>query len=434
VRRLARVLTVAALLGAGSSLPAACSSDDDAPAPRETPPAAITRSELDQHLLALQRIANRHRGTRAAGSPGYAASADYVAARLADAGWRVRRQTVPFTSFSVRRASVRVGGRPLARQDFQVLSYSGSGRASGALRAVGDGCDASDFTGLGGSDIPLAVSGGRCITHDKAKNAERAGRRALLVIESSATSRGVQSVTLVFPDVRIPVVGVARRAVRGGGAARVNLDAVERRTRTENVIAETPGGSGDGVVMAGGHLDSVISGPGINDNGSGVALLIEAAEAIGPDPPGARVRVGFWAAEELALIGSRRYVRSLGSGERRRVRAYLNFDMVGSPNPVPQLYGDGDPRLSAVLRQAAGATKLGEADVAGASDHAPFDQAGIAVNGLYTGADERGPGGRPRDPCYHLVCDTERGVNLGVLLRMARTATAALATLSRRHR
>jgi aminopeptidase S len=251
-------------------------------------------------------------------------------------------------------------------------------------------------------------------------------------VRSSASRRGVPSITLVFPDIRIPVVGVARRALGGGGAARVRVDAVERKTRTENVIAETPGGSGERVVMAGGHLDSVISGPGINDNGSGVALLIEAAEAIGPNPPGARVRLGFWAAEELALVGSRRYVRSLGAGERRRVRAYLNFDMVGSPNPVPQLYGDGDPRLSAVLRQAAGGAKLGEADVAGASDHAPFDQAGVPVNGLYTGADERGPGGRPRDPCYHLMCDTERGVNLGVLLRMARTASTALETLSTR--
>ena len=52
------------------------------------------------------------------------------------------------------------------------------------------------------------------------------------------------------------------------------------------------------------------------------------------------------------------------------------------------------------------------------------------MNGLYTGAEERGPGGRPRDPCYHLACDTIEGVNRPVLLRMARTAAEALKRLS----
>ena len=123
---------------------------------------------------------------------------------------------------------------------------------------------------------------------------------------------------------------------------------------THNVIAETPGGDGERVVMAGAHLDSVRGGPGINDNGSGVAALIEAAEAIGPDPPGARVRLAFWGAEELGLLGSRHYVRSLDRAERRRISAYLNFDMVGSPNAVPELYSDGDADLERVLRRAAG--------------------------------------------------------------------------------
>ena len=138
------------------------------------------------------------------------------------------------------------------------------------------------------------------------------------------------------------------------------------------MIAETPGGSGDRIVMAGGHLDSVAGGPGINDNGSGVATLIEAAEAIGPNPPGARVRLGFWAAEELGLLGSRRYVRSLDRRERERIRAYLNFDMVGSPNAVPELYGDGGRRPGEVLRDAAGRPARRGA-VGGASDHAAFE-------------------------------------------------------------
>ena len=426
-RRFVLLVAVAALVGCDSG-------DDDAsgPEPRPAPPPGISRTELDQHLLALQRVANRSAGTRAAGTPGYDASADYVAARLRDAGWRVRRQDVSFTRFELRRASLSIGGRRLEReQDFQVISYSGAGRAAGILHEVSDGCDPDGFDGLGG-DIPFVRRGG-CLTHDQARNAQRAGARALVVLETEAGPRGVPSSTLVTPDIRIPVVGVSERALGGDRTSvpvRISVDADSRRARTQNVIAETPGGSGQAVVMAGGHLDSVAGGRGINDNGSGVATLIEAAEAIGPRPPGARVRLGFWGAEELGLIGSRRYVRSLKREERRRIRAYLNFDMVGSPNPVPQLYGDGDPALSRLLRDTAGATKLGEADVGGASDHTWFDVFNIPVNGLYAGAGERAPGGRRRDPCYHLACDTERDVNLGVLLRIARISATALERLS----
>jgi aminopeptidase S len=185
--------------------------------------------------------------------------------------------------------------------------------------------------------------------------------------------------------------------------------------------------------MAGGHLDSVRGGPGINDNGSGAAALIELAEAIGPDPPGARVRVAFWGAEELGLLGSRHYVQSLDRAERRRISAYINLDMVGSPNAVPEFYGDGDAELGRVLERAAG-RRLGSVDAGGSSDHASFDAAGVPVSGLYTGANERGPGGRPRDACYHLACDTADRVDRAVLLRMARAAAKALRRLSARHR
>ena len=210
---------------------------------------------------------------------------------------------------------------------------------------------------------------------------------------------------------------------------RLTVDATSERRRTQNVIAETPAGSGDRIVMAGAHLDSVANGPGLNDNGSGVATLIEAAEELGPQPPGARIRLAFWGAEELGLIGSRRYVRDLAPRERRRIAAYLNFDMVGSPNARPAVYSDGDPELGRLLRRAAGRRLPGES-TGGASDHAPFKAAGIPVNGLYTGASEGGRGGEARDPCYHRSCDRLRNVNRAVLAEMAAAAEEALRRLS----
>jgi Zn-dependent M28 family amino/carboxypeptidase len=219
-------------------------------------------------------------------------------------------------------------------------------------------------------------------------------------------------------------------ALEPGTPVRVTVDAVSERRVTHNVIAETGAGSGDQVVMAGAHLDSVPAGPGINDNGSGVATLLEAAEALGTRPPGARVRLAFWAAEELGLYGSRRYVRSLSALERHRVAAYVNLDMVGSPSAVREVY-DGAPPIEHALRRALRRPASSER-VGGSSDHAPFRRAGIPVGGLYTGSAERGPGGRPRDPCYHRRCDTLDNVDRRVLLEMARAAVEALRELSRR--
>jgi Peptidase family M28 len=397
--------------------------------PPPPPPPAITRAELDEHLRALQRIADRHGGTRAAGTGGDRASQDYVAGRLRAAGWRVTRQPVRFPYFELRRARIRLAGRALRRErHFQVLSYSGSGRASGRLRVLGSGCAAEELAVLSPGELPV-VGRGDCFFRTKAFNAQRAGARALVVVATAGSRRGVPSGTLAALGVRIPVVIVSGALLREGAELRLEVDALSERRLTHNVIAETPGGAEGRVVMAGGHLDSVPGGPGINDNGSGVAALIEMAEAIGPKPRGASVRLAFWGAEELGVLGSRRYARSLGRAERRRIEAYLNLDILGSPNPVPELYVDGDPRLARLLRRAF-PRPLGEVAAAGSSDHAPLAAVGVRFNGLYTGSTERGPDGRPRDPCYHLACDDASQVNRRVLLRMARAANAAVLRLS----
>ena len=238
------------------------------------------------------------------------------------------------------------------------------------------------------------------------------------------------SATLGAPGTELPVVALGAEAagrLRPGARARLAVRTVSERRRVTNVLAETGGGDEGRVVMAGGHLDSVPAGPGLNDNGSGAAALLEAAEALGPRRGGARLRLAFWAAEELGLYGSRHYVSRLSPGERRRLVGYVNLDMVGSPNPVLQVYGAG-PRVEPALRRALGgrpqSTGLG-----GGSDHAPFQRAGIPVGGIFTGASQDGPGGRPRDPCYHRECDTIDNVDRTVLLRAARAAARALARL-----
>ncbi|MFI7672574.1 M28 family peptidase [Actinophytocola sp. NPDC049390] len=216
-----------------------------------------------------------------------------------------------------------------------------------------------------------------------------------------------------------------------------------------NLIAEWPRGDANNVIMAGGHLDSVTAGPGINDNGSGSAALLEVALTVASQDlnPGKRIRFGWWGAEERGLVGSTYYVNNLPSAERSRIKAYVNFDMIGSPNAGYFVYSaSGQPSGSLALQQTLQApfatmgvpTEL--TSVGGRSDHAAFANAGIPIGGLFTGAEVTktsaqaqkwgGTAGRAFDRCYHASCDTTSNINVTALDRNADAIAYAVWTLS----
>ena len=384
-------------------------------------PAEIRPPGLREHLRALQEIADDNGGNRAAGTPGSEASAEYVATLLRAGGWRVELDPVTFAYFDERSAP-RLDELEEGRE-FRTLSYSGSGRVEGRIRRCGLGCDRTDFRGLQDGEIAVAARG-ECFFRDKARNAEAAGAAALLIVDGESDEP--PSATLGAPGSQIPVLAVGAAAGRElGREVELEVDAVSERRRTVNVIAETSAGRGNRVVMAGGHLDSVPAGPGINDNGSGTAALLEIADALGGRAPGAGVRLAFWGAEELGLIGSRRYVRGLEPEGRDEIAAYVNLDMVGSPEPAHGVYSDADPGIERLLRRLVG-PRAEEENAGENSDHAPFQRAGIPVGGLFTGA------GRPHDPCYHRACDDIDNIAMPVLVAMARAAGEAVERLSAR--
>jgi Zn-dependent M28 family amino/carboxypeptidase len=202
------------------------------------------------------------------------------------------------------------------------------------------------------------------------------------------------------------------------------------------VIAETRGGDPNKVVVVGAHLDSVGPGPGINDNGSGSAALVEFARGLSGAKLKNKVRFIWFSAEESGLLGSEHYVASLPEAERAKIAAMLNFDMIGSPNFVNMIY-DGDlsdspPINEDVFAPAARpysatiekifldyfkANRIPNKPTAfdGCSDYGPFIAAGIPAGGLFTGAEEiktpaeaaiyGGVAGEQYDQCYHLGCD-----------------------------
>jgi len=206
------------------------------------------------------------------------------------------------------------------------------------------------------------------------------------------------------------------------------------------VIAELPGKNDGNVVMAGAHLDSVQRGPGIQDNGSGSAALLEVAEQIAKLKPQNTLRFAWWGAEEAGLIGSTQYVNGLSAAELDRIALYLNFDMVGSPNYIFMAYDADESGFTAPVPVPDGSiaiedlfesyyTLVGEpyddAAFSGRSDYQAFINNNIPSGGLFTGAEVvktpeqesiwGGTAGEQFDPCYHLACDTFANISLHAL-------------------
>ena len=218
--------------------------------------------------------------------------------------------------------------------------------------------------------------------------------------------------------------------------------------RGTNVLADREGTSGERVVVIGAHLDSVPVGPGINDNGSGLAVLLALAGGLADLPaPEHTIRFAFWDAEEGGPFGSVAYVDELSDAERGRIVAYLNLDMVGSPNPVRFVYDEaaaapGSADLTDAFATAFEAEGLAwdPIDLGGDSDHGPFAAAGIPTGGVFTGGIEDvtpdqaarhgATAGVPSDACSHRACDTLDNIDAEVAVGIARIVAAVLVPLA----
>jgi Zn-dependent M28 family amino/carboxypeptidase len=439
-----------------------------------TLPSSAGRSQMTgirEHLTAFQRIADANGGTRLAGTAGYDASARYVADRLRKAGYRVSLQSFTF-QFTADRSppTLRIADTPpttyRAGRDYATLAYSGSGRVDAAVVAIDllvpsprqdastSGCEAADFAGFPRGAVAL-VQRGSCFFRVKVANAVAAGASAVVAFnEGGGAGRELFRATLGPPQAVVPALSASfelgdalRNGVRSGPTGTrvvITADVVAERRRTSNVIGESRSGDSRNVVVVGAHLDSVAAGPGINDNGSGSAVVLEAAERLASVRSRNRLRFVWWGAEELGLLGSRHYVGRLSGTARRNIALYLNFDMVGSRNFARFVY-DGDNSSSGRVRFPPGSAAIervfsryfrarglayGETSFGG-SDHLPFVEAGIPAGGLFTGADGRGDGGRAHDPCYHRACDTISNVSWRVLRESLQVALHAIKTFAR---
>ena len=454
------VVTVATALTTMMATGASAGVPTDTTALRE----AVTAGAIMDHLAELQKIADNNGGTRASGTPGYDASIDYIEGLLVAAGYEVTRQDFTFNSFRELSDPVleRVSPDPetyVPGEDFFTAEYSGSGDVTAPLQAVdvvlppgptastsNSGCEATDFADFIEGNIAL-VQRGTCDFSVKAANAFDAGAVGVVIFnEGQAGRTDTLNPTLgdAFSD-PLPVVGTSfaigdeLASLLEQGEVVIHLKTetlIELDVPTQNLIAETPTGRDDRVVMAGAHLDSVPEGPGIEDNGTGSGTLLETALQIaelGIEPRNT-IRFAWWGAEEAGLVGSQHYVDSLSKSDAKDIELYLNFDMIGSPNYARFVYdGDGSAfgikgptgsdDIEQVFEDFFTSQGLASEPTAfdGRSDYDAFISAGIPAGGLFTGAEgAKTPAqvalygglatfaGEPvsYDPCYHQACDS----------------------------
>jgi hypothetical protein len=422
--------------------------------------AAVTEEGLRARLSELVAATGDSAGYRSVGSEGYERAAAYVEGRLEAAGWSVTTPRVDAPAVvDDGSSSLRVDGRTFGVDDLRPLLLSPAGDVTGPVVAVngapgparraGLGCSAGDYGELPDRAVVLVPPGG-CFRRDQLLAAQEAGAGAFVTYSPGAPDGVVLRPTLASAEgLGIPGAWVSGEAAAAlavaaadAGDARVVLTARTEVRPTRSVVGELRG-SGDEVVVLGAHLDSVVDGPGANDDGSGVAALLEIVHALGSSERRASVRVAFWAGEEVGLLGSSRYVGELPDAERESIVLYGNADMVASPNGFAGVYDEpgaaagsvaaGDLLRDAVAR--AGGTPV-PVDLHGGSDHHPFTVAGVPTAGVFSGALERvtaeqaaasgATAGRPADACYHQACDDLDDVDVA----LARLLTAALADVA----
>ena len=420
---------------------------------------------IRKHLLALQLIADRagNNGTRATGTQGHLDSVAYVKSQLDANYWDVRDEVFTadiFTELADPHLAATPAANPawVANQDYATMEFSGDGIANGASIAIIDfvapttkastsnaGCEDADFpTGATSLSGKIAIiQRGTCDFGLKALNAENHGAAGVLIFNEG---------TIGDPDRNGPIGGT----IGGYGVTIPTLESTYAvgkylvdhplatvdfeghghtdNVQTKNVIAESKRGRSDRVVISGAHLDSVPAGPGINDDGSGIATQIEVARQMALMNINLRNKVRFiwFAGEEQGLFGSTFNADNMTKAERGSVIAMLDFDMLASPNFALQIYdGDGSEfgvagpngsgNIEKVFQDFFDARGVYTERIAfdGRSDYDEYTTVGIPAGGIATGAEvHKTPAQQEQwggtvsngldgqfDPCYHLACD-----------------------------
>ncbi|KAF2736882.1 Zn-dependent exopeptidase [Polyplosphaeria fusca] len=421
---------------------------------------SIKSSALLKGAEKLQEIAyNTPERNRLMGSQGHNDTVKFLKKTLESLDGYYKVELQPFSSL------VQLNGTYALAIDGETtesgaMEYSPSGNISAPLVVVSNlGCEASDYPSDVSGNIAL-ISRGSCDFGLKSALAGTAGAAGAIIYNNLP---GVIEGTLGVPPRPegdyVPTLGISQEEgtalveqISGGASvsATLNIATILETYYTNNVIATSKHGNANTTLMLGAHTDSVAAGPGINDDGSGTIGILEVAKKLSKYKVKNAVRFGFWSGEEEGLLGSTYYVENLDAAGLANVRAYLNFDMIASPNYVHAIYdGDGSafnetgPAGSAEIEHFFESffEKNGENSTAtafdGRSDYLAFIENGIPAGGTFTGAEELkteeeeemfgGTAGEALDPNYHSAGDTVENLNMDAFVLHTKAIAASVA-------
>lgn len=446
----------------------------------------MTIDGLVDHLKTFQHIADNNPelpGTRFTNTEGFNASRDYIVKKLTDAGYRVSLQDVPMEISYIKAPRVFEQTLPLNKHyiddvDYAPLVNSGGGDVTATVQLPSgkeSGCNPSDFSGFTPGNIALIQWGDKCSLESGVVNAVKAGAKAVILYSThyDVVYVGIES---SIPSETTPVLltshavaNALKDSIASGIAPTVHIqfNMIKTTTASQNIIAESRGGNPDHVVMVGAHFDSSAGNPGMNDNSSAAATVLETALVMQKSDPVNKLRFAFWTGEELGLRGSNYYMEQLSPDEKKKIALYLNYEILGAPNGGRLIMGakngvtpPGTEKISKFyanyfksqgLKSYVFDPQIG--DAARRSDMLAFMNAGIPVGYLVTGAElawnpllsaiftdlPNRVVGMATHPCYHKHCDKltwvegplqDPNFDFDLYLQMSKAAAYTIASYS----
>ncbi|OWB54331.1 peptidase activity protein [[Candida] boidinii] len=399
--------------------------------------------------------------TRVIGSKGHWSTIGYVMAELGKLGHYYNITTQPFHAFmgEIYNVSLIIDGvspKEVIEMDLSPPTPNRKPVTGSIILVENEGCDASDFPAEINGNIAL-IKRGSCAFGDKSRNAGAAGAIAAIVYNNEPGSiRGTLG-TPSGPEVATLGLSMVEgeqyvQLLKDGKAltAELLVDSFVGPIKTVNVIAESKLGDPENIVMLGAHSDSVTAGPGINDDGSGTISLLEVATYLSNFTVNNKVRFAWWAAEEEGLLGSDYYVSQLSPEENSKIRLFMDYDMMASPNFAYQVYNASN------VYNPVGSEELKELYIDwyeshglnytlipfdGRSDYDGFIKNGIPGGGIATGAEViktpeeeemfGGEAGIPFDPCYHQLCDDLSNLNYTAFVTNTKLIAHSVATYAK---
>eukprot|EP01114_Cavostelium_apophysatum_P016235 TRINITY_DN4569_c0_g1_i1.p1 TRINITY_DN4569_c0_g1~~TRINITY_DN4569_c0_g1_i1.p1 ORF type:complete len:528 (+),score=87.99 TRINITY_DN4569_c0_g1_i1:59-1585(+) len=416
----------------------------------------ITTDNMLQHLQNFSSIAAQYNNSRSVGLPSFNLSVEYVLKVIEDqTGWTSQVQY--FTSPTYDRGP----------ETFQLMSpinvnygygvdfeniltgVNGTFDLAGPISFVDNsGCSSEDYTHFIQGTIALMMRATNCTLDNQLATAIANNARAVLIFNDGTSSNRVGP---FYAMATTPVNIMGLSLSESLGYTLKLLDNVQvrmtgayelRYVTAANVIVDTPFGDDSSVVAVGAHLDSTIAGPGMNDDGSGCAFLLELAIQLKKSKKKTqnKIRFAWWGAAEYGMVGSNYYVGNLSSSELSDIALYLNADMLASSNYRIAVF-DGSSAPAGCMNASIGIEHAigvylnfsGNSYVTEPfdqrSDYAAFLAANIPSGGIDAGAEQTktmeeakmfgGVAYEPYDPCYHQACDTIDNLNLHGYLIMA---------------